>query len=357
MEKLKTFFDFVKKGDKVVEVKRKDDKMVILDMLGGISRMHFNRIQVSDDPLQYVKDHLPHCINSNRYDLLQIYIYIEEYNKVYKYYNLNEQVFNWDFDRVCVLSKQPPNLITNICDDDYPDIYAVFSFFKNVDKSAITKNYSLDTIYHVRKYVVCEDFNVFDTVMDMNEVYKLLEELRIRGFVKKIPNTDYYIVVKQNDFYRPHKRSRVMEKFDIFNVLKNIFPSFNALNQRIKMLDTLKNMQSDFGIVPLQLELNNDVNDVLDPKVIFIVFRKTSDYNFKTYRYGSDILDDKLRVLSPHSKICFVFNSKYVYLKMMKDKHPFFNDISKMTAVYHHIRLLNENIKTFKMSKLLIYNA
>lgn len=363
MENLKYFFDVVRVNDNIVALKRKDANDCIVDMLGGINQKHFKGIVNSEDPLQYVKENMPHCIDSERYDMLQIYIYLEDFNKVFQYYNMNENVFSWNFQKVRQLAKHPPNLIDTICDEDYPDIHAVVSFFPDVPDSDFTNNHDLDSIYTVRKYITTEDVNMLDMALNRDDVMSIFSELVGKGLMRKVAENRFVATrkahAKGGGRTKKHKVDLSVDSVLMF--LKTIFPSFETMQEKYRHVEQLKQMENDFGIckTPNTIAFEDVGSDVLErstnPETVFVVFKRAMDYDFPCYRFGSDSFDNKMRSLKPSTRICLVLSGKYMFLKLQKEEHPYFSKISKLDAIYHTIRLQNKHIKSFKFSKLIIY--
>jgi hypothetical protein len=355
MKRFETLFESIKVGDTILGLKKKNPNETLPDMLGGISMKHIAAIQKSDDPEKYVAETFPDKLNTSRYEFLQIYFNIDDYNKVFQYFNLNDQVYTWDIETIKLLSKRPPNLVNSICDDHYPNVYAVMSFFPDLDRNEYLKGFTLDTIYHVRKFIVTEDITTLQTGYDQEEIKRLMVHLTHLGLLERIGNTDNYFV-SNSDSHRPKKRSRIVqnESYTVEEVLKNIFGSFDALRlsvQKRKLFDDL--------VKKYKLS-NNDINiqevDINErhKNTIYVVFQPIDRFPFKVYRFGTDSLEMKLKNSHKDIEVCLIFPNKHMFLKF-HDPHPLLKHISVLSSIYYYLKIML-NTEKVNLSRTFIYN-
>ena len=155
--------------------------------------VELDELQKTDNPEDYITRKLKHKLTS-KYHKLTVFMNLSIYNKVYQYFNLNKEVFSWDLKTVEKLAKEPPDMVHTITDRIYPEIYAIPSFFPNIDITKYCGEYSLDTIFHVRNFIVAEDKNILKTAMDEQEVDKLLQYLVKVELVKNLKGTNEFVV-------------------------------------------------------------------------------------------------------------------------------------------------------------------
>ena len=172
--------------------------------------------------------------------------------------------------------------------------------------------------------------------------------------VRKIENSNFYIVNNQ----KSKKRSRVVESDDmsVLQCLKNIFPSFDALSKLTSDKNYFNNLEKQV-IIEANKQPKN-ITNVFEfnenaKNIIYIVFNKTSNYKFKTYRFGTDELENTLKSLKCTTTVCIIFTSKTEQTKFEKIKHPFFNNITLITAIFVYSKLVSsDNTRIF--TKLII---
>lgn len=354
MKRFHSYFDFEEEHGLIIALKKKEARNILPEMIGGVSRKHIHNIKISENPEEYVLNHFKNRVNSSKYEMLQIYFNLDEYNKVYQYFNLNERVFAWDCEKVKLLARQPPNMVNNICDEYFPNVYAVMSFFPDLDREEYLKGFTLNTIYHVRKYIVTEDINSLSTAYNQSEVTRLFEYLVHLSLMKKISkDTQTYYVLNKQDI-RPTKRARVMMKKDctLSDILKNTFPSFEAIQFMTKnknMIDKMIQKQAVNTRVVDMIQYTEDIKP--NNTSLYVVFSKPEEYNFKCYRYGTDKLENKLKTSFKPLDICLVFKTKFIWNNFKMEKHPCITNITKLEAIYYYMKLTCKNgIKSFNYS-------
>lgn len=351
-KRIENLFKVSKFDNLVLSLNKLNPNETLPDMLGGITMKHIKGIHSSKNPEEYVKEHFPEKINTSRYEMLQLFFNLDDYNKVYQYFNCNPHVFTWDIEAVRVLARRPPNMINSICDETYPNVYSVMSFFPNLDKNECFKGFSPDTIWHVRKYLETEDENELQTSFNPKEVKKLLGHLEHLGLVEKLKDSDIYVAVHNDNSRRPRKRSRlaISGEFTIEEILKNIFPSFEAFDLANKNKNILKKLQREKNVTKITLNINEIVIKPGASNTIFIVFRKTAFYDFECYRFGTDTLERKIREINKNTKVCLVFNTKQSFDMIKRSKHPLLTNVTKLCAIYHYLRIVSghEQLNLFK---------
>jgi len=192
------------------------------------------------DQVQFVVEELSHLID--RYLSLRLFIFCEEYNKVLRCFNFDERVFNFSSDRIRALSTEPPELISTLCDEVYPNVFATAQEFPNSDFGGA----NLDNLFEIRSYLQTCDPMHLEFIADPENAQKIWNRLLSE---KKVKHCGLWFIPKQG-----FKRSRVQEPVSwesvsgitqwdftlLWNVESGTFQQFEVCPHRILRKDGRK---------------------------------------------------------------------------------------------------------------------